>query len=127
MNRKALSEKILCLGIDGMDPMVTKRLIDEGKMPHTAKIVARGAQREDLIMLGGVPTITPPMWTTLATGTNPGNHGITCFWNQDHDNLDTMVYAFDSRKCRNELLWNVFAADAARRRAVGADVPGTAV
>ena len=109
MNRKALSNKILCLGIDGMDPMVTKRLIEEGKMPHTAKFVQRGAQRADLTMLGGVPTITPPMWTTLATGTNPGNHGITCFWNQDPEHLDTMVYAFDSRKCKNELLWNVFA------------------
>lgn len=70
MNRKALSDKILCLGIDGMDPMVTKRLIEEGKMPNTAKIVARGAQREDLTMLGGVPTITPqcgPPWLLVPT------------------------------------------------------------
>ena len=107
--RKALAEKILCLGIDGMDPMLTRKFIAQGLMPNTKKIVERGAQREDLAMLGGVPTITPPMWTTLATGTNPGNHGITCFWNQDHENLDTMVYAFDSRKCKNEQLWNVFA------------------
>ncbi len=109
MQRKALATKILCLGIDGMDPSLTKKFVEKGLMPNTKKIIARGAQREDLAMLGGVPTITPPMWTTLATGTNPGNHGITCFWNQDHENLDTMVYAFDSRKCRNEQLWNVFA------------------
>ena len=109
MARKALSNKILCLGIDGMDPSLTKKFVDMGLMPNTKKFIDAVAQREDLVMLGGVPTITPPMWTTLATGTNPGNHGITCFWNQDHENLDTMVYAFDSRKCKNELLWNVFA------------------
>ena len=45
----------------------------------------------------------------MATGTCPGTHGITCFWNQDHSSLDTMVYALDSRKCKSEPLWNAFA------------------
>ena len=109
MNRKALSDKILILGVDGMDPNLTKRFVEEGIMPNTKKFLERGVAREDLVMQGGHPTITPPMWTTMATGTCPGTHGITCFWNQDHENLDTVVYALDSRRCKSEPLWNVFA------------------
>ena len=68
VERKALSEKILVLGIDGLDPRLARKYVDEGVMPNLKKFMERGACREDLVMLGGQPTITPPMWTTLATG-----------------------------------------------------------
>ena len=109
MERQALAEKILVLGVDGMDPRLTRHYLAEGKMPNLQKLIARGACREDLTMLGALPTITPPMWTTLATGSYPVTHGITCFWNQSHDSLDTLTYALDSRVCQSEQLWNVFA------------------
>ena len=109
MNRKALSDKIIVLGVDGMDPALTKRFVEMGEMPNTKKFLERGVAREDLVMQGGHPTITPPMWTTMATGTCPGTHGITCFWNPDMENLDELSYALDPRKCKAEPLWNVFA------------------
>lgn len=101
--------KVLVLGIDGMDPMITKKYLEKGVMPNLQKIVERGAQREDLVMLGSVPTVTPPMWTTLATGALPATHGITDFWAQDHENLDRFVFALNSEMCKAELLWNVTA------------------
>ena len=109
LQRKALADKIMILGVDGMDPSLTKKFLAEGIMPNVQKYIERGSTREDLIMQGAHPTITPPMWTSMATGTCPGTHGITCFWNQDHSSLDTMVYALDSRKCKSEPLWNAFA------------------
>ena len=109
MKNKSLSEKVLILGVDGLDPALTAQYLSEGKLPHIKQYIQRGACREDLSMLGAMPTVTPPMWTTLATGAYPGTHGITDFWNQDLEHLDTMVYAFDSRKCQAEQLWNVFA------------------
>lgn len=102
-----LAEKMLVLGVDGMDPRLAKKLMDEGKMPNLKQYVQRGAAREDLRMLGAIPTITPPMWTTLASGAYPNTHGITCFWNQHPEKLDTVIYALDSRSCQAELLWNV--------------------
>ncbi|MEL7564012.1 MAG: alkaline phosphatase family protein [Dehalobacterium sp.] len=111
MIRKTLSNKIIVLGVDGMEPRTTKRLMDEGRLPNIKKIVENGAQREDLVMLGAHPTVTPPLWATLATGAYPRTHGLTCFWNQSHEDLDTMVYAMDSRRCKAEPLWNVFAAE----------------
>ena len=80
LRNKGLTDKLLLLGIDGMDPRFTKRMISEGKMPNTEKLVQLGACREDLVLLGANPTVTPPMWTTLATGAYPMTHGITGFF-----------------------------------------------
>ena len=109
---KKLTEKIIVLGIDGFDPRLAKRMMDEGKMPALKEFVTRGGCREDLVMLGAHPTITPPMWTTLATGAYPCTHGITDFWGQDPENLDTIVYNLNSARCKAEPIWNVLAEDA---------------
>ena len=104
-----MRNKVLILGIDGMDPKFTKKLVDEGKLPYIKAYIENGAVRADLAMLGGMPTITPPMWTTLATGATLATHGITCFWNQDSKSLDQMVYNMYSMNCKAEQLWNVTA------------------
>ena len=103
------NRKIMVIGLDGMDPDLTKRFVEEGKMPNVKKLIERGAQRENLHLLGAMPTITPAQWTTLVTGAYPETHGITDFWNQDHDELDTIVYSLDSRLCQAEQIWNVLA------------------
>ena len=82
LQRKALTDKILLLGVDGMDPRLTRKYVDAGKMPNVKSYLERGAAREDLTLLGGHPTVTPPMWTTLATGCYANVHGITGFFRQ---------------------------------------------
>lgn len=109
--RKAMTDKIFVMGIDGLDPRLTKKYMDAGKMPNTAEFVKRGACREDLAMLGALPTVTPPMWTTLATGAYPNTHGITCFYRMPKGKLDHRQYNFDSTNCLAEPLWNVLAED----------------
>lgn len=106
--RKALTEKILLLGIDGLDPRLTRKYVDEGKMPNTKKYLERGAAREDLVLLGGHPTVTPPMWTTLACGCYANVHGITGFFRQSKTDLDVIEYNLNSKLCQAEPLWNVF-------------------
>lgn len=108
MKKETLSGKILVLGVDGMDPSLTKKFLTTGKMPHLQKIIKQGSAREDLVLLGAMPTVTPPMWTTLATGAYPYSHGITAFFRQDKENLATTCYNLDSRLCKAEPLWNVF-------------------
>lgn len=100
------NKRILVLGIDGMDQRITKKLLDDGKLPNIKKFLERGASRENLDMLGAIPTITPPCWTTLATGSYPGTHGITCYWRQAPESLDAVVYNLDSRLCKAEQIWN---------------------
>lgn len=107
-NRKPLNDKILLLGLDGMDPRLTRKYVDAGLMPNTAEFIRRGSARKDLVMLGGHPTVTPPMWTTLACGCYANVHGITDFCRLGGD-IDKVAYNFDSRLCKAEQLWNVFA------------------
>ena len=89
-----------------MDPMFTKYLLDKGELPAVQQIIDAGACREDLMMVGGMPTITPPMWTTLSTGAYASTHGITGFWNIDKEDHSVMVYGLDSTTCRAEQVWN---------------------
>lgn len=107
MTKKTKCTKLMVLGVDGLDPSLTRKFVDAGLMPNVQQFIAKGATRADLALLGCVPTITPPMWTTLATGAYPATHGITCFWNQDPERLDGMVYALDSHSCKAEQYWNV--------------------
>ncbi len=107
MKRAALTQKLLVLGVDGMDPRVSQKFLKEGKMPNLKKLIERGSARNDLRQIGAIPTITPPCWTTLATGAYPGTHGITCYWRQSLESLDAVVYNMDSRNCTAEQIWNI--------------------
>ena len=107
--RKAHAQKMMVLGVDGLDPRFSRRMIDAGKMPNLAEFVKRGVCREDLVLLGGHPCITPPMWTTLATGCYANVHGITGFYRQHPDDLSAVTYALDSRDCKAEQVWNCTA------------------
>ena len=109
LRNKALSQKVVLLGVDGMDPRFTRRLVDEGKLPNVKKLMDRGACREDLMMLGANPTITPPMWATLATGTYPMTHGIMDYNISADEDKDITLGAFSSRFLKAEPLWNVTA------------------
>lgn len=109
LRTKGLTDKLIVLGIDGMDPRFSKAMVDEGKMPNLKKLIEMGAAREDLMLLGGMPTITPPMWATLATGAYPMTHGIIDYAIPIPGEPDMRMEAFLSPFCKAEQLWNVTA------------------
>ena len=96
LRNKKLADKIMVLGVDGLDPKLTRRYIDEGHLPNMKKLAEMGAQRHDLMMLGAQPTVTPPQWTTLACGCYPQVHSVTAFYRQGGD-LDRVSLNLDSR------------------------------
>lgn len=108
LQRKAAANKLLLLGVDGLDPRLTKKYVEKGLMPNVKEYIERGAARSDLMLLGGHPTVTPPMWTTLACGCYANVHGITGFYRRG-DDIDMLDYNLDSRNCHAEPLWNCFA------------------
>lgn len=105
--RKAVSDKIIVVGIDGMDPCLTRKYMARGVMPNVEKLIKHGSCRQDLVLMGAQPTITPPCWTTLSTGAYPATHGITCFKKQGNDIAD-LVYGMGSDSCKAEQLWDCF-------------------
>lgn len=109
LRNKSLSEKVMVLGIDGLDPRYTKKMVDAGKMPNFKKLIEAGAQREDLEMLGGCAPVTPPGWATLGTGAYSYTHSVTQFFAKDPKMLDMSGYNIHSRMCLAEPVWNAIA------------------
>ena len=105
-----VTNKVIMIGIDGMDPLYTQGLLSQGKLPNIKKFIERGTTTKDLGMMGALPAYTPPCWCSLATGAWPGTHGITDFWNhKSGDSLSKLTIGFNSNLCQTEYIWDVFA------------------
>lgn len=107
-------KRAMLLGLDGADPVIIKRMIAEGRLPNMKKVMEQGAHTENLDMMGVFPTVTPPNWTTLATGNYPKTHGITCFTNETIGRLGTTEWNWDSRRIDSELIWEAFEDEGKR-------------
>jgi predicted AlkP superfamily phosphohydrolase/phosphomutase len=64
------------LGLDGLDPAIVARLLEANQLPHLARLRDRGSLAR---VATTRPAQTPVAWSTFATGTNPGGHGIFDF------------------------------------------------
>ena len=95
MQRRKIADKVFIIGLDAMDPRLTRKYVDMGLMPNVKKIIEKGSARHDLVLLGAMPTVTPPQWTTLATGAYPMTHNCTGFFRQGGD-IDLLQLNFDS-------------------------------
>jgi hypothetical protein len=70
------ARKVVLVGIDGAEWAVLDPLIASGRTPALAGLVARGT-RGPLATLR--PTLSPALWTTVATGQPPEVHGVQNF------------------------------------------------
>jgi predicted AlkP superfamily phosphohydrolase/phosphomutase len=64
------------LGLDGMTYSVLDPAFEAGHMPVFKRLLDRGASG---VLTSTVPPYTPPGWTSIFTGVNPGRHGIFGF------------------------------------------------
>lgn len=91
---RALTDRIVLLGLDGMDPALTERFLAEGKLPNFAKLRERGCYHR----LGTTtPALSPVAWSSVATGTGPGRHNIFDFLRR---NPSTMLPELSSSQIR---------------------------
>ena len=77
-------QRVIILGIDGMDPQLLRQFMREGKMPNFAKLAAQGDFRE---LTTSIPPQSPVAWSNLITGMNAGGHGIFDFIHRDPKTL----------------------------------------
>lgn len=78
--RKARVKRVVFLGLDGLDPRMTERLMAEGKMPNLARLRERGGYSR---LRTTYPALSPVAWSSFATGVNPARHNIFDFLNRD--------------------------------------------
>lgn len=72
----AQAPKLVIYGIDAADFSVMGEWLQEGRLPHLQSLIGRGVA---MPMRSLTPPLTPPAWTTIMTGANPGRHGIVDF------------------------------------------------
>jgi predicted AlkP superfamily phosphohydrolase/phosphomutase len=68
--------RVLLLGLDGATYSVLDPAFEAGHMPVLKRLLERGASGT---LTSTVPPYTPPGWTSIFTGVNPGKHGIFGF------------------------------------------------
>ena len=76
MNRK----KVIVIGLDGLEPSIIECLLERGELPNMAKLRSSGHYGK---IQTTYPAQTPVAWSSFATGTNPGGHGIFDFIRRD--------------------------------------------
>ncbi len=113
-------KKAMVLGIDApIVPRVVK-WAREGRLPTIKSLLDKGVFAPNCLV--PFPTITPPGWTSIATGAWPGTHGITDFDNHIPGTpLDLTHKAFDSREVLAEPIW--VAAERAGKRSIVMNYP----
>jgi Flp pilus assembly protein TadD len=103
------TERTLVLGFDGLDPETVDLLLSEGKLPTFAKLRREGAYGR---LKTFKPTLSPILWTTIATGKTPDQHGIGHFVGRDRLSGRDQPVTSDMRQTK--ALWNLFS-DAGRK------------
>ena len=72
--------RVVVVGFDGLEPRIFEKLLADGSLPAFARVRAAGRYGRVATTL---PAQTPVAWSSFATGTNPGGHGIYDFIRRD--------------------------------------------
>ncbi|MBW2313567.1 MAG: alkaline phosphatase family protein [Deltaproteobacteria bacterium] len=68
--------RVVLVGVDGASWRVIDGLVAEGALPTFAALAERGVEAE---LETVEPVVSPVVWTSLATGRTPENHGVSGF------------------------------------------------
>jgi predicted AlkP superfamily phosphohydrolase/phosphomutase len=86
--------RTLILGLDAFDPGLFENLYEQGRMPNLGKhLQASGYTRFQV----STPAQSEVSWTSIATGLNPGQHGIFDFVHRDPQSYSLYVSMLPTR------------------------------
>lgn len=69
-------KRVIAVGLDGLEPKIVEPMLQAGELPNFDKPRARGGYSR---LRTTYPAQTPVAWSTFATGTSPGGHGLSGF------------------------------------------------
>ncbi len=93
-------DRVVVLGLDGLDRLMVEALTEEGRLPAFARLQAEGATA-DLNVTG--PVLSPIIWTSMASGYPGEVHGIGG-WTTEAGRT------FTAADVRTHRLWDVASA-----------------
>ncbi len=110
----AVRHPVLLVGLDGLEWNVVLPLLEAGRMPALAGLMGRGTFGT---LEATKPTLSPIIWTSIATGVESRRHGILGFVHGEQKSRDERGNAarlYTSNDRRVKAFWNI-ATDAGRR------------
>lgn len=98
------AKRAIVIGMDGASMELVNNMIAWGHVPNLKRLFESGAHRP---MIGVFPTLTPPGWTALSTGSWPGTHQVMDFNIRALGQpLTETVWGINTRLSQSEYLWN---------------------
>jgi predicted AlkP superfamily phosphohydrolase/phosphomutase len=85
--------KVLVIGLDGANLDLIRQWAGEGVLPNFGRLLLAGTSGP---LESTIPALSPPAWTTLFTGKNPGKHGV-------YDFVRRRPGSYDLEYVRNDL------------------------
>ena len=74
------AKKVIVIGLDGLEPTIVEPMLERRELPNLARLRDLGGYSR---VRTTYPAQTPVAWSSFATGTNPGGHGIFDFIRRD--------------------------------------------
>ena len=112
----APSARVFLIGVDGATWDIADGLMSEGRMPNLSALAAEGVRAPLATMH---PTLSPALWTSVATGKVFEKHGISGFgktFDLGDGEARTSIMHVTSNLRRTKALWNIMG-DLDRRTA----------
>lgn len=78
--KKSHIDRLVILGLDGMDPVLVDKYMSGKKLPHLAQLADKGCYHR---LETTIPSISPVAWSSFMTGCHPAKHNIFDFLNRD--------------------------------------------
>ena len=78
--KTAKVNKVVILGLDGMEPTLAEKYMAEGKLPNLANLKKTGFYGR---LRTTTPSISPVAWSSFMTGSEPSKHNIFDFLSRD--------------------------------------------
>jgi predicted AlkP superfamily phosphohydrolase/phosphomutase/tetratricopeptide (TPR) repeat protein len=106
--------RVLLIGWDAADWKVIHPLMDAGRMPNVQRLVENGSIAQIATLH---PPLSPMLWTSIATGKRPFQHGIHGFSEPTFDGSGVQPVTNLSRKCK--AVWNILTQSGLRSMVIG--------
>ena len=105
---------VLWIGLDGLDWELLDRLAGAGRMPNWKRLTSEGASAR---LRSFYPLLSPILWTTAATGTEPDVHRVLDFQEVDPSSGRKVPISGESRAV--PAVWNLASAAGRKVGVVG--------
>lgn len=94
VSNKAGNARIIYIGMDGLDPELMTAFMERGYLPNFKRLAEQGSFKP---LITSNPPQSPVAWTCLATGKNPGKHGMFDFIQLDDNYMPHLAILRERR------------------------------